>query len=65
MELIAKKGKWLTQKTVAEGYKRGFWKRMTLACTLTENDIEEWTNSQKAQWEAEHPETEDLPPVDE
>lgn len=59
MELIAREGYWLTQANLNENEQRGFWKRMFLAVSLSENDFTEWDNEQKSQWEAEHQEEDD------
>lgn len=55
MEIVAKEGYWLTQKAIEDESQRGFWKRMYLAYSLTEEDFIEWADSQKQQWEEEHP----------
>lgn len=55
MELNATQGMWLTQANLKEGETRGFWKKMYLAYSLTQDDFTEWTDEQKQQWEAEHP----------
>lgn len=55
MELIANEGYWLTQRNPANERERGFWTRLYMAASLTENDFEQWTDAQKTQWEEEHP----------
>jgi len=56
MEIIAQEGMWLTQATINNDNERGFWKRMHLAYSLTENDFIQWTDEQKSAWEEEHKE---------
>jgi len=58
MELIAKEGMWLTQAALQDEAERGFWKRAHLAYSLSETDFTEWTDKQKVEWEAEHPQEE-------
>ena len=55
MEIIAKEGHWLTQTELKDGEQRQFFRRIYLAVSLTEDDFTEWSDEQKAQWEAEHP----------
>lgn len=55
MELIANEGHWLTQKNLSDEWERMFWKRLYPAASLTEDDFEQWSDEQKALWEAEHP----------
>lgn len=55
-ELIARDGCWLTQKHLSNEWDRGFWKRLYLAVSITEDDFVEWTDGQKEQWKTEHPE---------
>lgn len=54
MEIIANEGYWITQKHLSDEWERGFWKRLHPAASLTEDDFEQWSDDQKAQWEAEH-----------
>lgn len=53
-EIIAQEGMWLTQANLINESKRGFWKRLYPAISLTANDFVEWTTEQKEQWELEH-----------
>lgn len=55
MELIANENMWLTQATLENEEERGFWKRMHLAYSLTEQDFTQWSDQQKEKWEGEHP----------
>lgn len=55
MEIIANEGYWITQKHLSDEWERGFWKRLYPAESLAEDDFEQWSDEQKAQWEAEHP----------
>lgn len=54
MELNATQGMWLTQVTLKGDEQRGFWKKMYLAYSLTQDDFTEWTDEQKSAWEKEH-----------
>jgi len=58
MELIAKEGYWLTQANLENEEERNFWRRLYPAHSLTAEDFTEWSNSQKAEWEREHPQEE-------
>lgn len=60
MELIANEGYWLTQKTLEDESQRGFWKRLYMAQSLTADDFDQWTDSQKAEWEATPHESEEV-----
>lgn len=60
MEITAREGMWLTQATLKEDEQRGFWKKMHLAYSLTQDDFIEWTDSQKSAWEEEHKEEETI-----
>jgi hypothetical protein len=53
-EIIANENMWLTQATLENEEERGFWKRLTPACSLTEDDFIQWTNEQKQEWEEKH-----------
>ena len=53
-ELTAKEGMWLTQATLENEEKRGFWKRLYPAASLTPADFRDATEEEKAAWEAEH-----------
>ena len=55
MELIAKEGYWLTEANLENEAERNFWRRLSPAYSLTAEDFTEWSDEQKAQWEAEHP----------
>lgn len=55
MELTANENMWLTQAVLENEEERGFWKRMHLAYSLTENDFTQWTDEQKQRWESDHP----------
>ena len=55
MELIAQKGKWLTQANLENETDRDFYKRIHLAHSLTAEDFVQWTDAAKARWEDEHP----------
>ena len=55
MELIAKEGYWLTQANLENEEERNFWRRLYPARSLTSEDFTEWSNSQKVEWEREHP----------
>lgn len=59
-EIIAQEGLWLTQANLADEGDRQFWRRLYPAVSLTSADFTEWTDAQKAQWEAEHPIEEEL-----
>lgn len=54
MELNATQGMWLTQAALKEDEQRGFWKKMYLAYSLTQDDFIEWTDEQKSAWEEQH-----------
>lgn len=56
MEIIANEGMWLTQANLENEDERGFWKKMHLAYSLTEQDFTQWTDQQKEQWEQEYKE---------
>lgn len=56
MEIIAQEGMWLTQANLENEDERGFWKRMHLAYSLTQDDFTEWTDEQKSSWEEQHKE---------
>lgn len=58
-EIKAKDGCWLTQASLREGDKRGFWSRLFPACSLTEADFVEWTDAERQAWEAGHPDEPD------
>jgi hypothetical protein len=56
MEITAREGMWLTQANLKEDEQRGFWKKMHLAYSLTQDDFTEWTDEQKSAWEEQHKE---------
>lgn len=58
MELIAKDGHYITQANLENEGERNFWSRLTLAKSLTPEDFTEWSDSEKAEWEREHPQEE-------
>ena len=60
MELIANEGMWLTQANLDNEAQRGFWRRLYMAQSLTEADFTEWTDAQKAEWEATPHEDEEI-----
>ena len=58
MELVAKDGYWLTQANLENEAERNFWRRLYPAYSLTAEDFTEWSDEQKEEWEAEHPQEE-------
>lgn len=56
-ERIAQEGFWLTQANLTEGEERQFWTKVSGFGDLY-TLFTEWSNSQKAEWEAEHPQEE-------
>ena len=60
MELIANEGYWLTQKVLENEANRGFWKRLYPAHSLSAEDFDQWTDAQKAEWEATPHEDEEI-----
>lgn len=52
-------GYWLTQANLAENEERQFWTSVSGYGNL-ETLFTEWSDEQKAEWEAEHPKEEPL-----
>lgn len=58
-ERIAQEGYWLTQVTIDDEASRTFAHKVAGFGDL-DSFFVEWTDAQKAQWEAEHPIEEDI-----